>query len=264
MGWPMVLRLHDAGHDVTVLCRTDDAVARARNAGVRPAHGLAETAAGAELTTVCVFTDEQVGEVCLGAGGLVESADPGACLVIHTTGDPRTAERVAAAAGERGVSVLDAPVSGGPQNIEAGAITLYVGGAARSLDAARPALAAYGSPIIHAGPLGHGQRVKLVNNVLFAANLELVADACAWASTSVSRPTWSFADWSTAAVDDRPRPWSPLRAPWSSSTGRSVSSSTRTSASPSRSPNRSGPDSVWSAACSAPVQRSGDVVDTSF
>ena len=62
-------------------------------------------------------------------------------------------------------------------NIEAGAITLFVGGPGAVLDAARPALAAYGSPIIHAGPLGFGQRVKLVNNALFAANLGMMADA---------------------------------------------------------------------------------------
>lgn len=177
MGWPMVVRLHAAGHEVTVLCRSDDARTRTAGAGVGTAASIAEACTGAELVIVCVFTDDQVKQVCLGPGGIVESAERGAALVIHTTGSPTTAEALAAAGQAKDLAVLDVPVSGGPNDIEAGQIALFVGGATTTLEAARPALAAYGSPIIHAGPLGYGQRTKLVNNALFSANLGMTADA---------------------------------------------------------------------------------------
>ena len=177
MGWPMVLRLHEAGHDVTVLCRSEQARERAAGAGVAAASSIAEACAAVGLVIMCVFTDEQVRQVCLDTGGVVESAGRGSAVVIHTTGSPMTAEAVALAGRDREIAVLDAPVSGGPNDIEGGAITLFVGGSGPALDAARPALSAYGSPIIHAGPVGFGQRVKLVNNALFAANLGLAADA---------------------------------------------------------------------------------------
>jgi 3-hydroxyisobutyrate dehydrogenase-like beta-hydroxyacid dehydrogenase len=176
MGWPMVLRLRDAGHELTVLCRSEQARARAAAAGVAAAPSIAQACAAA-LVIVCVFTDDQVADVCLRPGGVVDSARRGSTVVIHTTGSPMTAEAVADAGRSKQVAVLDAPVSGGPNDIEAGAITLFVGGAGPVLEAARPALAAYGSPIIHAGPAGFGQRLKLVNNALFAANLGLTADA---------------------------------------------------------------------------------------
>jgi 3-hydroxyisobutyrate dehydrogenase-like beta-hydroxyacid dehydrogenase len=177
MGWPMALRLRDAGHELTVLCRSEQAAARAAEAGTRPASTIAATCAGVELAIVCVFTDEQVTRVCLDPGGVVESVPEGATVVIHTTGSPTTAETIARAGLGRAVPVLDAPVSGGPNDIAAGAITLFVGGPDPVVAAARPALAAYGSPIIHAGPVGFGQRVKLVNNALFAANIGMTADA---------------------------------------------------------------------------------------
>lgn len=177
MGWPMVERLHGAGHRVTVLGRSEAARERVAEAGARPAATVAEACAEAELVVVCVFSDEQVSEVCLEAEGVVASAPAGSTVVIHTTGSPMTAEAIARAGADRQLAVLDAPVSGGPHDIAAGAIMLMVGGPAEVLERVRPALSTYGSPIIHAGALGYGQRVKLANNALFAANLAVAADA---------------------------------------------------------------------------------------
>jgi 2-hydroxy-3-oxopropionate reductase len=97
----------------------------------------------------------------------------GSVLVLHTTGSPRTAESIA----ERGVDVVDAPVSGGPHNAAAGALTLFVGGADETVARVRPILSCYGDPVLHVGPLGAGQKVKLVNNALFAAQLGLLSGA---------------------------------------------------------------------------------------
>jgi len=177
MGWPMATRLREAGHEVGVLARTRETSARARSAGLEAAATIAETCRGAQVVLVCVFTDAQVRDTCLGADGIVAAVAAGGYVVIHTTGSPTTAEEVADTAGRRGIAVLDVPVSGRPADVAAGSVTLFAGGDEESLAAVRPVLGAYGSPIIHAGPVGYGQRVKLVNNALFAANIGLAAEA---------------------------------------------------------------------------------------
>jgi 3-hydroxyisobutyrate dehydrogenase-like beta-hydroxyacid dehydrogenase len=122
---------------------------------------------------VCVFTDEQVTQVCLD-DDMVTAMSPGAVLVIHTTGSPRTAQAIAASVVH--VDVVDAPVSGGPHDIAAGRVTLFVGGDDEAVTRARPLLSAYGDPILHVGRTGAGQLVKLINNALFAAQIGLVAE----------------------------------------------------------------------------------------
>lgn len=165
MGKPMVERLLAAGHSVLVVDRTPES--RYALADFEP-----------DVVVVCVFTDQQVHDVCLGTD-LLDRMPSGSILVIHTTGSPRTAEAVAARASEFGVKVIDAPVSGGPHDIAAGEVTLFVGGDDDAVDRARPALESYADPILHAGPVGAGQRVKLVNNALFAAQIGLLAEAVA-------------------------------------------------------------------------------------
>jgi 3-hydroxyisobutyrate dehydrogenase-like beta-hydroxyacid dehydrogenase len=130
---------------------------------------------------VCVFTDEQIREVCL-ASGLLDAMPGGAVLVIHTTGSPRTAEEIAVRAAPRRIEVIDAPVSGGPHDVAAGRLTLFAGGSGGALEQVRPALASYGDPILHVGPVGAGQRVKLVNNAVFAAQIGLLAGAVSLAA----------------------------------------------------------------------------------
>ncbi len=131
----------------------------------------------ADVVILCVFTDEQVQQVCLDSG-LISAMPPGATVVIHTTGSPRTAQSIAASFGD--VDVVDAPVSGGPHNVAAGEVTLFVGGSEDAVEKVRPVLACYGDPILHVGGLGAGQAVKLTNNTLFAAQLGLLAEAVAF------------------------------------------------------------------------------------
>lgn len=176
MGAPMVRRLADAGHDVTVLGRNPEKLSAAAELGATPAEALADVARDADAVVVCVFTDEQVRQICL-TDDLLSAMRPGSVLVLHTTGSPRTAEAIAEKAGARGVDVLDAPVSGGPHDIAAGTVTLYVGGDDDAVHRVRPLLSSYGDPVLHVGPLGFGQRVKLINNTLFAAQIGIVAEA---------------------------------------------------------------------------------------
>jgi 3-hydroxyisobutyrate dehydrogenase-like beta-hydroxyacid dehydrogenase len=170
----MVARLAEAGHDVVVLGRSAEKRAAVAQLGATAVADIADVTAGADVAVICVFTDEQVRQICL-ENGLLATMSPGSALVVHTTGSPRTVEAIAVRGAPRDVDVVDAPVSGGPHNAAAGGLTLFVGGAEEAVARVRPALACYGNPILHVGPLGAGQKVKLVNNALFAAQIGLLA-----------------------------------------------------------------------------------------
>jgi 2-hydroxy-3-oxopropionate reductase len=177
----MVARLIEAGHQVQVLGRSAEKRAAIAQLGARAVADTGEVSAEADAVVVCVFTDEQVHQVCLDPAdsGLLTTMPPGSTLVVHTTGSPRTVETIAEWAAPRDVEVVDAPVSGGPHDAGAGTLTLFVGGADDAVARVRPALSCYGDPVLHVGPLGAGQKVKLVNNALFAAQIGLLSGSVA-------------------------------------------------------------------------------------
>lgn len=177
MGRPIVERLAAAGHDVTVHSRHPERRATACADGPSWAETVEETVRGADVVFVVVLTDEQVRSVCLGPHGAIAAMTAGATLVQHTTSDPDTARLLFEAGAERGVGVLDAALSGGPHDIAAGCLTLWIGGDEAQLEEMRPLLETYASPVMFVGPTGNGQRVKLVNNALFVAQLGLAVDA---------------------------------------------------------------------------------------
>ncbi|WKG01794.1 NAD(P)-dependent oxidoreductase [Mycolicibacterium sp. HK-90] len=173
MGAPMVRRLAEAGHQVQALGRDDEKRAAVAELGAQPVDSAAAAVAGADVTIVCVFTDDQVRELC---PGLIDAMPAGSVLVLHTTGSPRTAETLAERAAARDISVIDAPVSGGPHDIAAGTVTVFAGGDESAVARAREVVQSYADPVLHVGPVGAGQRVKLVNNALFAAQIGVVAE----------------------------------------------------------------------------------------
>lgn len=170
----MVARLVAAGHDVRVLGRTAEKCCNVEELGARAVSDVTDVAAQADVVVLCVFTDDQVREICLD-GALPAAMPPGSALVVHTTASPRTIEAIAAHAA--GVDVVDAPVSGGPHDIAAGQVTLFVGGPDDAVARVRPVLECYGDPILHVGPVGAGQKVKLVNNALFAGHIGLLGES---------------------------------------------------------------------------------------
>jgi 3-hydroxyisobutyrate dehydrogenase len=174
MGGPMIRRLVESRHDVRALGRSDEKRLAVRELGAHAVSNLSEVGEDADVVVVCVFTDEQVQQVCL-QSDLLSAMPRGASLVIHTTGSPRTAQAIAAQS--PGIDVLDAPVSGGPHNITAGEVTLFVGGSDDAVARAEPVLASYADPILHVGPIGTGQAVKLINNTLFAAQIGMLREA---------------------------------------------------------------------------------------
>jgi 2-hydroxy-3-oxopropionate reductase len=177
MGRPMVARLAAAGHDVRVLVRDPADQARRSDLeqlGATVVNEVADAAATADAVLLCVFTDDQVRAVCLD-GALLSAMASGSTLVVHTTTSPKTIEAIAARTGA--VDVVDAPVSGGPHDIAAGKLTLFLGGTDDAVDRLQPLLGCYGDPILHVGPRGAGQTVKLVNNALFAGHIGLLAES---------------------------------------------------------------------------------------
>ena len=188
MGAPMVRRLAEAGHQVRALGRTDEKRRAVAELGASPVTDATEVADGAEAVVICLFTDEQVRGVADTA--LLATVPAGAVLIVHTTGSPRTVEHLQDLAPH--LDVVDAPVSGGPHDIAAGEVTLFVGGPDDAVRRAQPVLTAYGSPVLHVGALGAGQKVKLINNTLFAAQIGLLAEAAQLATASgwTNPPCW--------------------------------------------------------------------------
>jgi 3-hydroxyisobutyrate dehydrogenase-like beta-hydroxyacid dehydrogenase len=178
MGLPMARNLKQAGFDVAGWARREESAERARAAGIETRATLAELARDREFLVTMVTTSEDVVAVTLGDGGLVGAAPDGAVLIDMSTIAPATSRQVAAACAARGIGFLDAPVSGGSFGAEAGTLTIMAGGEAAVLERARPLLEAMGDPgrIFHAGPVGSGEIIKLVNNMLVgsisAATLE--------------------------------------------------------------------------------------------
>ena len=172
----MVARLVGAGHDVRALGRTGGKRRDLEQLGASAVNDVAEAGAQADVVVLCVFTDEQVRQVCLD-GALLQTMPSGSVLVVHTSASPTTIEAIAASAASYDVDVVDAPVSGGPHDIAAGKLTLFVGGSDQAVARLQPVLGCYGDPVLHVGPCGAGQKVKLVNNALFAGHIGLLAES---------------------------------------------------------------------------------------
>ena len=164
IGKPMALRLAASEHELSVCDVAEPPVAELVAAGATAAGSVAELAAGVEVLCVMVRDDDQVRTVVEEVTGL--SCRSGTreqlIVVVHSTVAPGTPAELAA----RGLRVLDAPVSGGPMGAAAGSLAVMVGGDEAAFAEALPVLAAVGSKVVHAGPLGAGTRFKLARNLI--------------------------------------------------------------------------------------------------
>jgi 3-hydroxyisobutyrate dehydrogenase len=178
MGFPMAGHLAKAGHEVTVYNRTRAKAERwVAQHGGRLADTPAAAAAGAELVFSCVGDDPDLREVTLGPGGAFESAAKGAIHVDHTTASAGLARELAAAAAQRGVAFLDAPVSGGQSGAENGVLTVMVGGDPQAFARAQPVISHFARAVTLMGPSGAGQLTKMVNQICVVGVVEGLAEA---------------------------------------------------------------------------------------
>lgn len=177
MGRGMAHNLLKAGFAVRVWNRTAARMAPLVAAGAAAGLHPADVAAHSAITFVCVSDSADVEAVILGANGIAHGAAAGALVVDHSTISAQTTRAIGAELAARGVHMLDAPISGGSEGAANGTLSIMVGGDAAQLERAMPALRAMGKTITHVGPLGSGQLVKAVNQILVVANMQGIAEA---------------------------------------------------------------------------------------
>jgi 3-hydroxyisobutyrate dehydrogenase-like beta-hydroxyacid dehydrogenase len=171
----MAERIAAAGFPLTVWARRAEVLDRFRQMGANPVATVAEMGARTDQVGICVVSDDDVEDIMV-RQGLLDSLRPGAIVTIHSTVHPDTCRRLAALGSEKGVHVLDAPVSGGEQAARAGELTVMVGGDADAFEEVLPVIRTYAGLVTRLGAVGSGQIGKLVNNLLFFVNC-VTADA---------------------------------------------------------------------------------------
>jgi 2-hydroxy-3-oxopropionate reductase len=177
MGAPMAANLVKAGFDVVGYNRTPDKVQALVAQGGRSADGIAQAVRGADIAVTMLPDSPDVQAVAAGPDGVFENAAPGLLYIDMSSIRPDVARSIAEAGSQRGVRVLDAPVSGGEAGAIEASLSIMVGGEAADFAAALPMLQAVGKTIVHVGPAGAGQTVKAANQLVVAGNIELLAEA---------------------------------------------------------------------------------------
>ncbi|WP_404473734.1 NAD(P)-dependent oxidoreductase [Vreelandella venusta] len=169
MGYPMAGHLAKQGLTTRVYNRTySKAEAWAKEFGGTAHNTPKEAAEGADLVLVCVGNDSDVRQVTIGADGVLSAMSSGSFLVDHTTVSADLALELDAACREQGVAFLDAPVSGGQQGAENGALTVMCGGEPHHFDTVQPILAHYSKAVTLMGAASSGQLTKMVNQICIA------------------------------------------------------------------------------------------------
>lgn len=179
MGGPMARRLLDAGFSLAVHNRTREREVPLVEAGAVRAATPAEAAAGADIVITMVSDTPDVESVVLGEHGAIHGIKNGAVLIDMSTISPGATREIAARLGEKGVSMLDAPVSGGSEGAVQGTLSIMVGGELQVLKRARPVLEVLGKSITLVGPAGSGQVTKAINQVIIAGTYAAVAEGIA-------------------------------------------------------------------------------------
>jgi 3-hydroxyisobutyrate dehydrogenase-like beta-hydroxyacid dehydrogenase len=170
-GAPMARRITEGGYETTLWARRPASVEPFADTAAKVAGTPAELAAASDLVCLCVVGDDDVREVLGGDTGVLTGLAPGGIIAIHSTVHPDTCREIATLAAQHDISVIDAPVSGGEPAATAGTLLVMVGGDDDVVERARPVFATYADPIVHLGAVGSGQVAKILNNLLFSANL---------------------------------------------------------------------------------------------
>ncbi|MGZ9883315.1 NAD(P)-dependent oxidoreductase [Rhodococcus ruber] len=174
MGAPMAKRLLDRPGGLTVLDTRPEAVAPFTAAGARAADDPADLARECDVVCVTVVDDAQVRTV---VAGLLGGARPGTVIAVHSTVADTTAVELAAACAERGLELVDAPVSGGAPGAEQGRLAVMVGASDAAFDIVREPFSWFSDLVVHAGPVGAGTRMKLARNLLHFVSFTAAAEA---------------------------------------------------------------------------------------
>ena len=177
MGKPMSKNLIKAGHELTVYDVIEAPVRELENVGAKVAHSSKEVAEKSDLVITMLPDSPDVERATLGPGGVFEGMKKGSTYIDMSTISPLTTKKLAEEASNKGVMLLDAPVSGGERGAVEATLTIMVGGEKQVFDDCLPILQAMGKNIIYCGKIGSGQVVKACNQILVAGVLEAAAEA---------------------------------------------------------------------------------------
>ena len=176
MGGAMTANAARAGFEVSAWNRTAGRAAELEDLGVHVRESAAAVAASSEIVITIVSDTPDVEAVLFGPAGVAEGASEGSLVIDMSTISPSATRAFAERLAARGVAMLDGPVSGGSEGAKKGTLSIFVGGDAADLERARPVLQSLGTTITHVGPIGSGQAVKAVNQVILAGTYLGVAE----------------------------------------------------------------------------------------
>ena len=176
MGVGMSLNILKAGHEVSVHNRTREREEAVASEGAHRAASPREAAADADIIITMVSDTPDVEEVVLGDDGIIHGAPLGAIVIDMSTISPAATRKISETLGTKGIKMLDAPVSGGPEGADNGTLAIMVGGDAADYQKASPILEVMGKTVTHVGPIGAGQVTKAINQIIIAGTYLSVAE----------------------------------------------------------------------------------------
>ena len=177
MGKPMAKNLLEAGYDLVVYNRTREKAEELASDGAAVADSPKEVAERSDVIITMLPDSPQVEEVLAGEDGVLEGVSDGALIVDMSTISPVVTEELSEKVGEKGASMLDAPVSGGDVGAIEGTLSIMVGGSEDDFERASPLFEVMGKTVTHVGPSGTGQVVKAANQIVVALTIEAVSEA---------------------------------------------------------------------------------------
>ena len=184
IGKPMAINVARAGFELTVCDLREGPVNELTTLGATAAASPREVATSSDIILASLPSNEASIEVALGPKGVLAGTEPGDIYIELSTISPEVVQRIGSAARDVGVDVIDAPVSGGIAQREAGTLSVMAGGESAPLERARPVLQAFGERIFHTGGPGTGATVKLINNMLAGINMIATMEAMALGAKS--------------------------------------------------------------------------------
>ncbi|MFD6453013.1 NAD(P)-dependent oxidoreductase [Nocardia sp. NPDC060220] len=178
-GAPMAQRIVAAGYRTTLWARRPATLEQFAETAAEIAPTPRALAQASDLVCLCVGNDADIREVLTGEDGVLGGLAPGAIVAVHSTVHPDTCRELAETAAAQGVTLIDAAVSGGAPAVAQGRLLVMTGGPVEAVDRCRPVFGTYADPVVHLGDTGAGQVTKLLNNLLFTANLATAASTLA-------------------------------------------------------------------------------------
>jgi len=175
-GAPIARRIVDGGFPLAIWARRPESLEPFADSAAVAVGSPAEVGAASDVVGICVWSDDDVEDVLLRADGVVAGMREGGIVAIHSTVHPDTVTRLAGRVAEHGITLLDAPVSGGADVAAAGQMLVLVGGEEAALARCSPVFETYATSIVHLGGVGAAQTAKVINNLMLAAHMAIAME----------------------------------------------------------------------------------------